>query len=804
MATTAFGPLKITLPANLPKNEKDLICMMLAGRLKDLFRGRLLCAQLAVNDLLKDTIGIDALGGIRSGLNDLKGALTEFKAASGYNAILNKVNQALGSVSTVFSLGGLCPSPVHPPKIPDLLGQLNQNLFGQANSLLNALTRVANPSMCLGGGPDGFGVNWNSIDGDLKNLKRVLDQIKSNPAGYNSAIRAFENNLKNQTRRFKAELARLQTNFSDPLGLNQHKTTASVIQRTKNASDGYRVKDRRGVEYQNPTRAMSMGDVDYVVSRIDPVSNAPIRYETRPVLDYCGDISGFEKVVVSGDPAYAGWDMLPEIDGYNPDDFSSDNPTTNPKGTYAQYDYYVTEKNGQPIVYNTEGKEVSKIALVRGQHYRIGFELVNYTFKLYNGNALWNDGVTYTREPEHGFGMEVVSPDSTIEFVQGELDWAVLLENPTTPNTLKFKDGGAEIPVTVSGPTAMNRDDKIYDVSNAVRKALLHKKYDQYTGAAATLETEEDVERRYTSTSGNVNYTVTVNENEYDEVLDVFVETSTVTAVVEYGSQYLITRYVTRTDSGFELREIDFYISSTGSPEDAVYAVLLTFDKPINISSATKLLDPNPIPAKDQSYKIYYEYKLAILERSGGELIPAVPAILNADYMRFRLSSTSSADDTIKFNLTTNNRGETVPENEMVLELDIRISTADANRTYIESNPFLNKSYFKFTKPNGTGTIESQFVFDQEISSGSPSPSPVPSASPSPAATPVASPMAVPSASPSPVPTPTPSPAASPTAAPSATPVASPTASPTPSPSSGPLPAASVGPASFGFSLIFG
>jgi hypothetical protein len=48
-----MSALKLTFPTPLPKNEKDLICMLLAGRLKDLFKGRLVCAQLAIDDLLK-------------------------------------------------------------------------------------------------------------------------------------------------------------------------------------------------------------------------------------------------------------------------------------------------------------------------------------------------------------------------------------------------------------------------------------------------------------------------------------------------------------------------------------------------------------------------------------------------------------------------------------------------------------------------------------------------------------------------------------------------------------------------------
>ena len=53
-----MSALKLTFPTPLPKNEKDLICMLLAGRLKDLFKGRLVCAQLAIDDLLKSLIGV--------------------------------------------------------------------------------------------------------------------------------------------------------------------------------------------------------------------------------------------------------------------------------------------------------------------------------------------------------------------------------------------------------------------------------------------------------------------------------------------------------------------------------------------------------------------------------------------------------------------------------------------------------------------------------------------------------------------------------------------------------------------------
>ena len=178
-----YGALKVSFPANLPRNEKDLICMLLAGRLKDLWNGKLVCAQLAIDDLIKDLTGVSALQGLRDGLTKLKGSMDDFKRASGYDKILGGVNQALGQVGNVFSLGGLCPSPVTPPKIPDVLATLNQNLFGQANGILNALAQASNPKVCLGGGPKGFSLDWSKVTGDLKVLKNAVGEFKKNPAG---------------------------------------------------------------------------------------------------------------------------------------------------------------------------------------------------------------------------------------------------------------------------------------------------------------------------------------------------------------------------------------------------------------------------------------------------------------------------------------------------------------------------------------------------------------------------------------------------------------------------------------------
>lgn len=479
------GALKITFPANLPKNEKDLICMLLAGRLKDLWKGKLFCAELAINDLIKDVTdkmdgatgtGLDVLKELRSGLGQLNTAVAGMKAASGYDTILNKVNQALGQMGNVFSLGGLCPSPVTPPKIPDVLANLNQNLFGQANSVLNALAQASTPKMCFGAGPAGFGVNWNSMTGSLKNLKNALKNFKNSPT---QVLRQFAANLRGQARRLNSELARLKKNLQDPLGIGKQQSVAKSLQRAKNISGDYKVKDRNGVEHQDPIRSMIPGDIGNVLSNTDPVANQPVLYRTEPVLDYCGDIVGFKKVALSGDPDYIGWDTAPDA-------VNSLNPTTNPTAGYQDYDYTFVEENGTVNIYDKNSVLVSEPAIERGKNYKLGFFLKTTEVAFYQGNSRFTDGITVAQNPAYGKGaggpgVDIVEPNAMYNptYKTGEVEWAAQKSSSTNGITWAalaigtaavIKRGG----FSLSGPTSIPLEDRSYDLAMAFKKALLH------------------------------------------------------------------------------------------------------------------------------------------------------------------------------------------------------------------------------------------------------------------------------------------------------------------------------------------
>jgi hypothetical protein len=727
-----MSALKVTFPAVLPKNEKDLICMLLAGRLKDLFKGKLICAQLALDDLFKDVAGVSGLGSLQSALMGMAGSIDRFKAISGYDNILKGVNQALGQVNNVFSLGGLCPSPVRAPKIPDLLAQLNANLFGQANNILGALGKLSNPKMCLGGGAKGFGINWNSMPGDLKNLKAAINGFKSDPARFQATINAFANNLRAQTARMNSEIKRLEKNLADPLGLNEQLNTAKNIQRVKSISDGYPVRDANGILHTNVLKSMVPADIESVIDNGD---RTLVNYVTKPILDYCGDVVGYEKVVITGDPKYIGWDPngSPTLNTLN--------PTVNPVGGYSNYTYTFKQEGAVVNVYDTNGTIVTDLKLSRGVAYRLGFELINKQIKFYSNStftSVWTEGLTYSRNPEYGNEMEIILPDSGTTFVRGELDWSVLIENPTTPDIIYWKaDDINKGSFVIDGVKEIPFDDRTYDVSMAVKKAclrLVHKKESiPETTSSVQYETPADPPdlRKYTTsttiynnqgvplpptTADVLNYVILADEETIDYNGNIDPNNKIIKTITKYDSSlYLITKRYVNIENGIEFNQICFYRcpmivvddEQVISEVNADYCILIKFDNPVSILNSSKL-----------PYTDNYSYKLTCLQKNTltGEFESTMTPIANSDETTLDITRDEITrdgkivviDKKIIWNLTSNREANktTIDKNEFILQTDIEIDPLDTKRTFIDSDPKESRMYFYFKFDNGTA-IES-------------------------------------------------------------------------------------------------
>ena len=659
-----IGAAKITFPVNLPKNEKDIICMVLAGRLKDLMNGKLVCVELAVNDLINKAAG-PALSGIRGGLQEMKSKLNELKDATGYNNALEKINAALGEIETVFSLGGLCPSPVHAPKIPDVLGKLNSNLFGQLNGILNSLISIPNPKMCLGGGPDGFGINYNNLSGSLKQLNDAIDRFLEDPAGLDRTLRSFENNIKRQNRRLTAEIKQLKKNITDPFGVNKAQATAGSIMAAKSRSDGYAVKAANGVTVPNVLKSILTPDVESAVENGD---STLVETATVPILDYCGDVVGFE--TVSTVPGYNGWST-------DPDAVNQDTPTALPVADFTAYDFNFVGNGNSVELYDKQGTAITDIEIVRGNFYRLGFHNTPEIALFVDGTTVWTDGLEYNHEVEFGQGIDVITPNAETRFTNGYVDWQVLLQGPTTPNNLVWATPYSQFGnIVVSGPTEIPPADRVFDVSEAVRKALLHIETSLDEDG---IEIEEEVSRSYTNT---ISYAITEDADTGDKII---------TSVHPYNSNYLIIQKRIQDDAGFALTRLSVYESTTTLIADAFssFAVDMTFDgaDPVDVPMSTRL------PAEDR-------YNYVAMIKSANETL----RIDNADSTTFTLAN-EAGKNFIRWDLTSNLTSNLVGQNDFLLQTDIEIDYSDLSGAFTNTNPKILKMYL-YIKTSYDNVIE--------------------------------------------------------------------------------------------------
>lgn len=699
----ADSPLKITLPANLPRNEKDLICMLLAGRLKDLFKGKLICAQLAIDDLIKQTTGVSALGALQANLLKMKSSLNNLKSISGYDNILSKVNQALGQVSNVFSLGGLCPSPVQAPKIPDVLAQLNQNLFGQANNILNALTFASNPSLCLGNGPNGFGLDWSKVTGDLKNLRNAIEAFKADPANGKKTMAQFQANLKAQNSRLNSEFKRLRDNLADPLGINEKQNTARNIQRFDAVTGDVPVKDRNGIEYKNTLRLMNPGDIDYVIGRREPQYTTPIKYVVSPVYDYCGVITGYETKAVSGDPEFVGWITDPVY--Y--DIVNTNKPTPLPSPTFSQYDYSIVEINGAIKVYDNTNSTVSVIKLERGKHYRIHIALTTASIKFYDGNNVWTSGLTFSKTPDYGNGLDIVAPTTDTAFTYGEIDWAVSIENPTTPNVLSWSGSGQSGIITIEGISVLAEEDKSYDLAMAFRKSWLSltTRTSPVTYEVRAQGRQYSINTEITSPDGNfsgsssLSYSAAIGPGTYqvvndNETLDydtgktdpgnkIIIMTQSV------GGQTLTIKRYVNVDSGLGFNQLSCYLTngSTITP-----LVALKNDNTLTVSNDTKL-----------PFNSTYNYSL---------VMPYDAKITSSHKTKVEVNGNK-----FKWSLSDNTSEAELPTSEFIYTSEVEFDAGDTNRSYVTTECRESKIFMYFKGPNGF-SFKSTITYTGEGSAG--------------------------------------------------------------------------------------
>ena len=143
--------VKVSTKGVLNKSMKDIICAILFGGLKNMFKGPLLCVSADLDKLISEYTDLPNLKDLKDDLKELKDQLRAAEDALGIKDALGRVNGAIAEVQSLLALGGLCKIPMKAPPITDVLGQVIDSEFAEINSILNDLGRLSKPELCLSG-----------------------------------------------------------------------------------------------------------------------------------------------------------------------------------------------------------------------------------------------------------------------------------------------------------------------------------------------------------------------------------------------------------------------------------------------------------------------------------------------------------------------------------------------------------------------------------------------------------------------------------------------------------------------------
>jgi len=194
--------IKVQTGGILNKSIKDIICAVLFGGLGNLLKGNLICIEANINEMLEDA-GYANLYDIKDELRLLQDEVKAFNDHLGVSDITDRINNALGEVRYLLSLGGLCPVPIKIPNINgDILDQVTDNVFNNLQGVLSAFGPLLKPKICI----DASGkINTGSF-----NPGSILDNIRKASQNALSAGTSIPASL---TSGFKNEIGGIATSI---------------------------------------------------------------------------------------------------------------------------------------------------------------------------------------------------------------------------------------------------------------------------------------------------------------------------------------------------------------------------------------------------------------------------------------------------------------------------------------------------------------------------------------------------------------------------------------------------------------
>jgi hypothetical protein len=349
--------VQVSTKGILNKSMKDIICAILFGGLKNMFKGPLLCISADLDKLISEYTDLPNLKDLKDDLKELKDQLRAAEDALGIKESLARVNGAIAEVQSLLALDGLCKIPMKAPPITDVLGQVIDSEFAEMNAILNDLGRLSKPQLCLSGngGLSTGSYNPKSILGSIqKHLSRMEDIPGNALASFKKRIQGVSKALKKSVDRQLFPDFRHKHNLvtgkpyvpgqtyaqaglaapgspnadtpvpvitlapappranqwngpyppADAPNLKEATAQAQVIVASVGKTASYPV-DSNGVRSQNIWPGMLGPDL-YALAVTALTPQDPLFAQQEAIYDYCGKFVGYTADIVSGDENYAG------------------------------------------------------------------------------------------------------------------------------------------------------------------------------------------------------------------------------------------------------------------------------------------------------------------------------------------------------------------------------------------------------------------------------------------------------------------------------------------------------------------
>lgn len=343
--------VKVATKGILNKPIKDIICAILFGGLENMLKGNLLCVQADLDTLIQDNFpGVPSLADLKAELTELKSELKAFEEHMGIKDALDRVNRAIADVQSLLALDGMCKIPLKAPMIPDVIGQVIDAEFAEANAILKDLGRLTKPELCLAGN-GGINTGKYNPESILGSIQKHISNMEDIPGKKIAALKA---NLSKVTKALKKSMNRQlfpdfrhkhnlltgkpyageagvvtlapvpATQWNPPYppatapNLKDATATAQTLVASVNKTASYPA-NVNGIQYQNVWPGL-VGPELYglAVTALTPAD--PLFVQQDPVYDYCGKLVGYSSNVITGDPTASGGD--PTV-GSNPDPFKT-------------------------------------------------------------------------------------------------------------------------------------------------------------------------------------------------------------------------------------------------------------------------------------------------------------------------------------------------------------------------------------------------------------------------------------------------------------------------------------------------